>query len=133
MRKLRIYTSLETHTWVEKAADLYGLGTDAIRWIETDERRRMRLDTLRLQLDADIAAGDIPIMVIGTAGSVGTGAIDPLPELASISREYGLWFHVDGAYGGFAAALPDVEPDLKALSLAELGGRRPAQMALFAS
>jgi glutamate/tyrosine decarboxylase-like PLP-dependent enzyme len=58
-------------------------------------------------------------MVIGTAGSVSSGAIDPLPELAAVARQYDLWFHVDGAYGGFAACLPDAPADLKGLSLAD--------------
>jgi aromatic-L-amino-acid/L-tryptophan decarboxylase len=118
-RRLRVYTSAETHTWVQKAADLFGLGTEAVRWIPTDDRLRMDITALRRQIDADKAAGDIPFLVVGTGGSVSTGAIDPLPEIAAICREHDLWFHVDGAYGGFAAALPDAPPDLKALSLAD--------------
>lgn len=117
--KMRVYTSAETHTWVQKAADLFGLGTDAIRWIPTDSRQRMDIQALRRQIEADLDNGDIPFLVVGTGGSVSTGAIDPLPEIAAICREYDLWFHVDGAYGGFAAAVPDVDPDLKGLSLAD--------------
>lgn len=117
--KMRVYTSAETHTWVQKAADLFGLGTDTIRWIPTDRRQRMDTQALRLQIEADRDGGDLPFMVIGTGGSVSTGAIDPLPEIAAICREYDLWFHVDGAYGGFAAAVPDVDPDLKGLALAD--------------
>ncbi|MDQ5826488.1 MAG: aminotransferase class V-fold PLP-dependent enzyme [Chloroflexota bacterium] len=117
--KMRVYTSAETHTWVQKAADLFGLGTDAIRWIPTDSRQRMDTHALRRQIEADRHSGDLPFMVVGTGGSVSTGAIDPLPEIAAICREYDLWFHVDGAYGGFAAAVPDVDPDLKGLSLAD--------------
>ncbi|MEO8289254.1 MAG: aminotransferase class V-fold PLP-dependent enzyme [Chloroflexota bacterium] len=118
-RRMRVYTSAETHTWVQKAADLFGLGTDAIRWIPVDDNLRMRTDALRTQLAEDMAAGDIPLLVVGTAGSVSTGAIDPLREIAAICKEHDLWFHVDGAYGGFAAALPDAPPDIKALSLAD--------------
>ncbi|HVG00931.1 MAG TPA: aminotransferase class V-fold PLP-dependent enzyme [Chloroflexia bacterium] len=117
--KMRVYTSAETHTWVQKAADLFGLGTEAVRWIPTDSRQRMNTQALRRQIQQDRDSGDLPIMVIGTAGSVSTGAIDPLPEIAAICREHDLWFHVDGAYGGFAAALPDVHADLRGLSEAD--------------
>lgn len=106
-RRLRLYTSGETHTWIHKATDMFGLGTDAIRWVPTDEQLRMDMNALRNQIQADINAGDLPFLVIGTAGTVSTGAVDPLPELAAICREYDLWFHVDGAYGGFAALLLD--------------------------
>jgi len=118
-RKLRVYASKETHTWIQKAADLFGLGTDAIRWIPTDRKLRMDVPFLRKQIENDKVNGDIPIMVVGTAGSVSTGAVDPLPDLAGICREHQLWFHVDGAYGGFAAVLPDASEDLKGLSLAD--------------
>jgi glutamate/tyrosine decarboxylase-like PLP-dependent enzyme len=117
--RLRVYASAETHTWIQKAADLGGLGTSSIRWIPTDARLRMDVDALRRQLDADAAMGDVPFLVVGTAGSVSTGAIDPLPTLAALCKERGIWFHVDGAYGGFAAALPDASDDLRGLSLAD--------------
>lgn len=117
--RLRVYASKETHTWIQKAADMFGLGTDGIRWIATDEQLRLDTAALRKQIRADREAGDRPFLVVGTAGSVSTGAIDPLPEIASICREYDLWFHVDGAYGGFAAMLPEASPDLRALSEAD--------------
>ena len=116
---LRIYASAATHTWVQKAADLSGIGTDAIRWISVDEKERIRPDDLRETIARDIASGDRPVIIIGTAGSVSTGAIDPLGELASIAREHKVWFHVDGAYGAPAAMLPDAPDDLKALSQAD--------------
>jgi glutamate/tyrosine decarboxylase-like PLP-dependent enzyme len=96
-----------------------GLGTDALRWIPTDAGLRMDVAALRAQIDADRAAGDRPLMVVGTAGSVGTGAIDPLPAIAELCREQKIWFHVDGAYGGFAAASPEAPADLRALALAD--------------
>jgi aromatic-L-amino-acid/L-tryptophan decarboxylase len=113
------YCSAETHTWMQKAADLFGLGTSSLRWIETDGERRMRIDALREAIAADRAAGSRPFLVVGTAGSVSTGAVDPLLELAALCAEEGLWFHVDGAYGGFAACLPEASEDLKALALAD--------------
>jgi glutamate/tyrosine decarboxylase-like PLP-dependent enzyme len=118
-RKLRVYGSVETHTWIQKAADLSGLGVASIRWIPTDAHLRMDVAALRRQLDSDRAAGDVPCIVIGTAGSVSTGAVDPLPDIAAVCRDYGAWFHVDGAYGGFAAAVPEAPDDLRGLSLAD--------------
>src|SRR5690242_3437288 len=106
-RPLRIYASAETHTWIQKAADLFGYGTDAIRWVAPDRELRMDVAELRRSIAEDRASGAEPFLLVGTAGSVGTGAIDPLGELAAVAKEEGLWFHVDGAYGGFAAALPD--------------------------
>ena len=104
---LLLYASTSTHTWVQKAADLSGLGTAAIRWIDTDRDGRIDVAALRAQLESDRGSGAQPFLLIGSAGTVATGAVDPLPELAAIAREHGLWFHVDGAYGGFAAALLD--------------------------
>jgi glutamate/tyrosine decarboxylase-like PLP-dependent enzyme len=117
--RLRVYASSETHTWIQKAADLSGLGTDAIRWIRTDARQRMDVDALRRQIESDLKAGDVPCLAIGTAGSVSTGAVDPLLEIAAVCRQHGVWFHVDGAYGGFAAAVPEAPDDLRALDLAD--------------
>lgn len=117
--RLRVYASSETHTWLQKAADLSGLGTDAVRWIATDDGQRMDVDALTRQIDEDRARGDVAVMVVGTAGTVSTGAVDPLRAIARVCRERGIWFHVDGAYGGFAAALPDASDDLRALADAD--------------
>lgn len=121
-RQMRVYTSSETHTWIHKATDMFGTGTDAIRWIPVDEQLRMDTEALRKRIQEDIEAGDLPFLVIGTAGTVSTGAVDPLPEIAAICREYDLWFHVDGAYGGFAAVLLNENKgpaDLKGISEAD--------------
>ena len=117
--RLALYASTETHTWVQKAADLFGLGTDAIRWIAVDGHQRMKTVELRRQIEADRGRGDRPFLVIGTAGSVSTGAVDPLPEIGAICREHDLWFHVDGAYGAFAAAVPGAPSDLGGLAAAD--------------
>ena len=116
---LRVYCSAETHTWIQKAADLAGLGTDATRWIPVDDAQRMDVAALEKRIEADLAAGERPFMVVGTGGSVSTGAVDPLPRIEAVCRRHGLWFHVDGAYGGFAAAAPGAPADLRALSLAD--------------
>jgi aromatic-L-amino-acid decarboxylase len=118
-RRLRVYASAETHTWIQKAADLSGLGTDAVRWIETEPDLRMNVKVLRETIAADRRAGDLPIIVVGTAGTVSTGAIDPIRTLAALCRDEDLWFHVDGAYGAPAAMLPEIDPDLRALGLAD--------------
>jgi aromatic-L-amino-acid/L-tryptophan decarboxylase len=116
---LRIYCSSETHTWIHKATDLFGLGNDAIAWIPADGEQRMVMSALNEQITRDKASGKTPLLVVGAAGTVSTGAIDPLSEIAAICKKHNLWFHVDGAYGGFAAALPEASGDLKALSLAD--------------
>jgi glutamate/tyrosine decarboxylase-like PLP-dependent enzyme len=118
-RTLLVYASAETHTWIQKATDLAGLGTQAIRWIPTDSDSRMDVAKLDQQIAADLAAGHAPLMVIGTAGTVSTGAVDPLQDIARVCRDRGIWFHVDGAYGGFAAAVPDGPSDLRVLNLAD--------------
>jgi glutamate/tyrosine decarboxylase-like PLP-dependent enzyme len=117
--RMRAYCSSETHTWIQKAADIAGLGTDAIRWIPADREGRMDTQALRQQIIGDLEAGDKPAIVAGNAGTVGTGVVDPLPEIAALCREFDLWFHVDGAYGAMAAALPDAPPALAALGEAD--------------
>jgi aromatic-L-amino-acid decarboxylase len=117
--QLTIYASRETHTWIQKAADLFGLGLDAIRWIETDSGQRMDVAALERAITTDREAGAVPFIVIGAAGTVSTGAIDPLGSIAEVCRRHNVWFHVDGAYGAPAAVLPDASPDLKALALAD--------------
>ncbi len=115
----RIYASAETHTWLQKAADLAGFGTSSIQWIPTDRSQRMDVDELARRIAADRAAGELPLMVVGTAGTVSTGAVDPLPRIAELCREQRLWFHVDGAYGAFAAAVPEAPDDLRGLGEAD--------------
>lgn len=116
---LKVYATREAHTWLHKAADVSGVGTDAIRWIPTDETLRMDVDALARALDTDRADGARPMMVVATAGTVSTGAVDPLRAIAEVCRTRGVWLHVDGAYGGFAAMLPDAPEELHHLSLAD--------------
>ena len=121
-RPLRIYCARGTHTWVQKAADLSGLGSDSIRWIDTDDQDRMLIDELETSLEEDVLAGDCPLMIVGTGGSVSTGAVDQLPRIREICDRFDAWFHVDGAYGAFAAAAAnasDVPEDLCGLALAD--------------
>ncbi len=118
-RPLRVYASDQTHAWIEKAADMFGLGTDSIRWIPSDRRQRIQLEALRQAIEEDRQRGELPLLVVGNAGTTATGALDPLHELAALCEEAGIWFHVDGAYGAFAAMLPDAPPELGALGLAD--------------
>ena len=116
---LRVYASVDTHTWIQKAADLCGLGTDAIRWIATDDRQRMDTAALEQQIVVDAQNGDLPFLVVGTAGSVSTGAVDPLDEIARVCRRHDVWFHVDGAYGALAAQVPGAPASLLAIADAD--------------
>lgn len=123
--QLLVYASTETHTWLHKAADLSGIGTDAIRWLPTSSDGRMDTTGVAARIAADREGGGQPFLLVGTAGTVATGAVDPLPELARIARDQRMWFHVDGAYGGIAASLLDTEdtslvpPDLAGLRQAD--------------
>jgi glutamate/tyrosine decarboxylase-like PLP-dependent enzyme len=117
--RLAVYASSETHTWIQKAADLCGVGTDMIRWIAVDARQRMVAAELRSAIRRDQADGIRPLLAVGTAGSVSTGAVDPLPDVADVCAETGVWFHVDGAYGGLAAQVPGAPADLPGLARAD--------------
>ncbi len=103
-----VYCAKSTHTWIEKAMTLFGQGSNSLRWIETDSGNRMNLASLRSQIETDKSEGLFPMMVVGTAGDVSTGAVDDLEGIASLCEEFELWFHVDGAYGAPAAALPEI-------------------------
>jgi aromatic-L-amino-acid decarboxylase len=103
-----VYASDEVHMSIPKALALLGLGYDSLRQIPTDERFRIKLDALAQAMDEDARAGKRIIAVVGSAGTVNTGSIDPLAEMAELARKHGAWFHVDGAYGALAAlAAPD--------------------------
>ena len=100
------YCSKATHTWIEKAAVLFGHGTKAIRWIPTDTGNKMNTAILLQTINSDVKNGKNPFLVIGNAGDVSTGVVDNLLEIAAICKEHDLWFHIDGAYGIPAAAIP---------------------------
>jgi len=101
--QLTVYVSFEVHDTVDRAAQMLGIGTAGIRHITTDESLRMDVAALRSAIDTDLSNGHRPIAIVGSAGTTGTGAIDPLDAIADVCAEYNLWFHVDGAYGGAAA------------------------------
>src|SRR5436309_5886671 len=109
-RPLRIYASEETNHSVAKAAALLGIGRDNVRLIRVDERYKINLDELVAAIEEDRTAGHLPICVVANAGTVATGAFDPLPPISDIAQRFNLWLHVDGAYGGFAALAPSARP-----------------------
>jgi glutamate/tyrosine decarboxylase-like PLP-dependent enzyme len=117
--QLLIYCSVETHSCIQKAAEIIGLGTDAVRKIGVNERFELDVQLLKAQLEEDLQAGFLPFCLVGTAGTVNTGAIDPMVELLEISREYGLWFHVDGAYGALGKLDPNYADALRAIEEAD--------------
>jgi glutamate/tyrosine decarboxylase-like PLP-dependent enzyme len=100
-----IYTSSEVHMSVAKAAAILGLGYESVRYIEVDENFRMRTDLLESAIREDRTAGKRGIAIVGSAGTTNTGSVDDLVKLASIAKSNDLWFHVDGAYGAFAASV----------------------------
>jgi glutamate/tyrosine decarboxylase-like PLP-dependent enzyme len=108
--RLTVYASDQVHHCVDKAVDLLGIGTRQLRKIETDERFRIRMDLLEEAVAADRRAGLTPAIVVGNAGTVNTGAIDPLDEIADFCGRESLWFHVDGAYGAMARLSPKLAP-----------------------
>ncbi len=104
-----VYTSNQTHSSIEKACRIAGLGADALRKLDTDpQTQAARADHLRELLAADVAAGRTPALVVASVGATGTGAIDPVREFAAIAHEYGAWLHVDGAWAGVAAVAPEL-------------------------
>jgi aromatic-L-amino-acid decarboxylase len=98
-----VYASEEVHMSISKSIALLGIGRENLRLISTDDSFRLIPSELEQAIQRDQAAGKIPIAVVASAGTVNTGAIDPLPEIAAIARRHGLWMHVDGAYGALAA------------------------------
>lgn len=100
---MTVYVSDQAHHSIGKAADILGLGREHVRVVETDDRFRMDVERLRERIEGDLRAGLRPFCVAATAGTVNTGAVDPLDEIATVVKEFDLWFHVDGAYGAPAA------------------------------
>lgn len=98
-----VYASSEVHMSIPKSIALLGIGRDNLRLIPTDGTFHMIPEELEIRIRQDKAAGRIPIAIVASAGTVSTGAIDPFPQIASIARRHGAWFHIDGAYGALAA------------------------------
>ncbi len=99
--RLTLYATAEAHSCITKSVEMLGLGSDSIHIVPTDSAHRMDVAALRHLIAADLAQGLSPFCVIATAGTVNTGAIDPLNDIADVCAEQNLWLHVDGAYGAF--------------------------------
>ncbi len=111
--KMTLYCSSETHSCVQKAAELIGLGTNAVRTVSINEKYQINIEELIKQIESDVEEGYLPFCIVGNAGTVNTGAIDPLAELAGVAKKYKLWFHIDGAFGALAKLVEEYSEQLK--------------------
>ena len=116
---LTAYASAAVHGSIGRALDMAGVGSDVLRLIPVDARQRMDLNALTDSIAADRAAGCTPFLVVGSAGTVDTGAVDDLAGIAEISARDQLWFHVDGAFGALAMLVPELAPQLKGIERAD--------------
>ena len=96
---MTIYASDQVHMSLQKAADILGIGRDQVRTSKSDDSFRLNVRALREQVQEDLRNGLKPFCVVASAGTVNTGAVDPLNEIADLAAEFDLWFHIDGAYG----------------------------------
>jgi glutamate/tyrosine decarboxylase-like PLP-dependent enzyme len=118
-RQMVIYASSETHTCVRKAVEVIGIGSDYLRVVPVDAHYRISTAELRKMMEHDKATGLFPFCIIGNAGTVNTGAIDDLNELASIAKEEGCWFHIDGAFGAIPKLLSEFDKVLSGIEKAD--------------
>ncbi len=118
-KRLVAYTSAGAHGCISQAMDLSGLGTAALHVIPTNEHHQLDINALKVAIAQDRNAGLTPFLLVGTAGSVDTGAIDDLAALAAIANREKLWFHVDGAIGALAIMAPDIAPRLTGIQQAD--------------
>ncbi|MEO5590320.1 MAG: pyridoxal-dependent decarboxylase [Gemmatimonadaceae bacterium] len=116
---LVFYGSAETHGWARKAAELMGLGNRAFRRISVDSHYRLNIRELMAAIARDMHEGSVPFCVIGTAGTVNTGASDDLHAIADVCMEQGLWFHVDGAFGALAFLSDELRPQVAGMERAD--------------
>jgi aromatic-L-amino-acid/L-tryptophan decarboxylase len=104
---LRIYATDQTHSHIEKAAIALGVGLENVVKVPCDEELRMRVDALHRAIDEDRERGMRPMAIVATVGTTSTNAIDPVPAIAEVARRHSVWLHVDAAYAGVAAMLPE--------------------------
>ena len=114
-----VYASVETHNSIDKSVQQLGIGRRHYRQIPVNADCRINIDALVARIEEDLAVGFKPFCLVGNAGTVNTGAIDPLDALADVAARYGLWFHVDGCYGGLAASLSVLRDEYRGLARAD--------------
>jgi glutamate/tyrosine decarboxylase-like PLP-dependent enzyme len=117
--RLVMYASSETHSSIEKAAEIIGIGSENVRKVRVNDQYEMDVEHLDEMIRKDKIIGNIPFCVVANVGTVNTGAIDPLQEIFMISLKYNLWFHIDGAFGALAKLLPEYAEKLNGLELAD--------------
>lgn len=117
--RLTVYGSNQTHSWVQKACALMGLGRTGFRQVRVDQHYRLDIKACRDLIEKDLAEGYRPFCVIGSAGTTNTGSIDDLPALRKLADDYNLWFHVDGALGSLAALTPNYSHLVQGQELAD--------------
>ena len=117
--RLTIYGSTETHSCVQKSIETLGLGSDSFIKIPVDKDYKIDLKELQQAISKDKKRGRLPFCIVGNAGTVNTGAIDPLNELAVLAKREKLWFHVDGAFGAFAAVVNELKREIQGLHEAD--------------
>src|SRR5215207_9573628 len=118
-RRAAVYCSAESHHSVVRAAEVCGLGSNAVRQIPIDDAHRMRPEALNRVLSSDVASGVVPVAVVATAGTTLTGAVDPLDAVAGVCARHDVWLHIDGAYGLPGAAAPTAAPLFAGLERAD--------------
>jgi aromatic-L-amino-acid decarboxylase len=117
--RFTVYASTETHSCVQKSIETLGLGSNSLIKIPVDKDYKIDMVALQKAISADRKRGRIPFCVVGNAATVNTGAIDPLNELAALAKKEKLWFHVDGAFGAFAAVVSELEKEIQGLHEAD--------------
>jgi len=123
--QLTVYCSAEVHDTVDRAVQMLGIGDAGLRKIAVDDGLRMNVPALRAAIEHDLEESSRPLAVVASAGTVGTGAIDPLNEIADICDEFDLWLHIDGAYGGSAALVSSLRPLFSGIERADSIGFDP--------
>lgn len=114
-----VYASEEVHSCIDKSVELLGIGSNHLRKIKTNAVFQIDLAALKKQIEEDIAQGFKPFCIVGNAGTVNTGAIDDLDALADLSQTYGLWYHIDGAYGALAGVLDSLKTAYRGMERAD--------------
>lgn len=117
--RLTVYASDEVHSWAQKSVELFGMGSASLRKVPVTDRLEMDVAALARMIAEDRAAGARPICVIGTAGTVNSGATDDLSAIADLCARESLWFHVDGAFGALAALAPSLRPIVSGIERAD--------------